>query len=640
MIQDKGKRKQATTRFSKKAKPTSQVEKNSKIPDQKAMERAARFFSENEGAIRDYAQQAGLIFERGDHWSIDVLTGRGTFDPKFFIKRGFTEAESMWATCHEIEHFRDWKKDPEAYANLFARTEKERRLDLLYRYLNNIMANREENRRFPAHRETMEYLYEDKLFPRINYVNSPRHLQFIYALLRETALPREELTLSPEVRAAIEKLKDIDGEGTDLILLASDPKAQPRDRFDLIQDYIEPVYEEFFQEDVREYKEKKNKNKQEGRDEDAREEESMEGGSRGTDRGFIQSEFENDEDYFTEEYDESEEKLPHVLNPTEAKKEIEKEIKRRQENNKSPEEIAKEQFEARHGVSAAEIEDYSEEYKKIEYQIKPLRGVFERIIATRKEIKRRLKERTDQGVIIDPSMIAQAYIDALGGIAGSRSQLKVRKEEFDEHKLSEFEFTLVCDLSGSMNENYPGGKSYEQKLATILIMEALDEFEKKLKEERLEKSINLHVLTEVRGFHADDEELKPLSDTLDFAARVRIARRLENCTGSRTADYKSLAQVAAKIDIEAKRKIDSGDLKKVLILITDGGSDDVALAREAKNQLVARGIIVKAIHIGHSGKSDTEKFKKVWEQDGAPCKDVSHLVRAISKLLQNFLNEL
>ncbi len=91
----------------------------------------------------------------------------------------------------------------------------------------------------------------------------------------------EELTLSPEVRAAIEKLKDIDGEGTDLILLASDPKAQPRDRFDLIQDYIEPVFEEFFQEDVREYKEKKNKNKQEGRDEDAQEEESMEGGSRG-----------------------------------------------------------------------------------------------------------------------------------------------------------------------------------------------------------------------------------------------------------------------------------------------------------------------------------------------------------------------
>lgn len=621
-------------------KRVSQGEKSSTTPDSKMIHRAASFFSENEQAICDYAQQAGLIFEHGDQWSIDMQTGRGTFDPKFFVKRGFTEAESMWATCHEIEHFRDWKKDPKAYANLFARTEKERRLDLFYRYINNIMANREENRRFPAHRETLEYLYEDKLFPRINYIKSPRHLQFIYAILRETVLPREELTLSPEVRTAVERLKNIDSEGTNLILLASDPTAMPQDRFDLIQDYIEPVYERFFQEDVSEYKEKKKQSEKQGKDEDVLEEESMEGGSRGTDRGYIQTDSNRDEDYFAEEYDESEERLPRVLSPKEAKEEIEKEIRRRQEDNKSSEQIAKEQFRGRYGVSAAEIEDYSDEYRKIEYQIKPLRGVFERIIATRKEVRRRLKERTDQGVIIDPSMIAQAYIDALGGIVSSRTQLKIRREELDEHKLREFEFTLICDLSGSMNENHPGGKSYEQRLATILIMEALDEFEKKLKEERFEKSVDLHVLTEVRGFHGSDEELKPLSDTLDFATRVQIARRLENCTGRRTADYKSLAQVAAKIDREIERKIEDGELKKVLILITDGGSDDVSLALKAKKRLAQQGVITKAIQIGQPGMTDTQKFREVWRRDGAPCKDVTLLVETIGKLLQDFLKEL
>ena len=94
------------------------------------------------------------------------------------------------------------------------------------------------------------------------------------------------------------------------------------------------------------------------------------------------------------------------------------------------------------------------------------------------------------------------------------------------------------------------------------------------------------------------------------------------------------------MDIETKRKIDNGDLKKVLIMITDGGSDDVALAAEAKKRLITKGVIVKAIHIGNSGKADTDKFRNVWRQDGVPCKDVSHLVHAISKLLQNFLNEL
>ena len=641
MRRDGDKRKESLSRTSAmKIAHESQSGTSSRTAESKAMQKAAKFFADNEQAICDYAQQAGLMFVLGDCWSINVHRGRGTFDPKFFVKRGFSEAESMWATCHEIERFRDWRRGPEAYSDLFSRTEKERRLDLLYHFINGILANREEDRRFPAHRETREYLYQDKLLPRINYTKTPRHLQFAYAMLREKMVPGEEITLSPEVRSEIERLKNIDGEGTDLILLASDPTAGPRERFELIQDYIEPIYERFFQEDVRERKEKQKQNEKHEKGQNVPEEESMEGGSRGTDRGYIESDTTRDEDYFAREYDESEAKLPRVLTPREAREEIEKEIRRRQEDNKSPEQIAKEQFRARHGVSAAEVEDYAEGYKKIEYQIKPLRTIFERIIAARKEIKRRMKERTDQGVIIDPSMIAQAYIDAQSGIFNSRTQLKISREEFDDNKLREFEFTLICDLSGSMNENRPGGKSYEQKLAAILIIEALDEFEKKLKEERFERSVDLHVLTEVRGFHAEDEELKPLSDTIDFATRVRIADRLENCTGRRTADYKSLAQVTARINKETEQKIENGDLKKVLILITDGGSDDAHLTKEVKDRLTGQGLIAKSIQIGQPGKSDTEKFKKLWAQDGSPCKDVSRLVPTIEQLLEAFLNDL
>ena len=158
---------------------------------------------DHERAIADYAGHAGLMFEPGDTWTIDIRRGRGTYDLSFFFKRGFSEAESMWAACHEIEHFLDWRRDPEAYAALYARTEKERRLDLLYHYINDILVNREEDRRFPAHQETRDYLYEDKLFPRTDYSSAPRHLQFITAMLRETMLPRESLIVAPEVRSAL-----------------------------------------------------------------------------------------------------------------------------------------------------------------------------------------------------------------------------------------------------------------------------------------------------------------------------------------------------------------------------------------------------------------------------------------------------
>src|SRR5512133_482960 len=115
------------------------------------MREATRFFSENEQAIADYAQLSGIVFEPGERWAIDVKSGRGTFDSVFFVKKGYTEAEYMWEVCNEIEHVRDWRKDPEAYATLFEKAEEERSIGLLYGYINDIMVNREIDRRFPAH---------------------------------------------------------------------------------------------------------------------------------------------------------------------------------------------------------------------------------------------------------------------------------------------------------------------------------------------------------------------------------------------------------------------------------------------------------------------------------------------------------
>lgn len=582
--------------------------------------KAEGFFDENQKAIEDYAQDRGLFFRRGDGWAINMEKGEATYDSKFFAEKGYSSAESMWATCHEIEHFRDWRKDPETYSRLFSRMKSRRRIHILYNCLDDIMVNREVDRRFPAHQETKEYLYKEKLFPKIDYTDASKHLQFTYAMLREKMLPGEVLVLSPEVREEIEKLKNIDGQGTDLISLASDPDAKPADRFGVIRDYIEPIYEKFFKEDV---EEKKNLQSGEGG-------ESKEDG-----------EPKNSEDYFSDEYDDFDDKMPMPISLDEMKDILDKEAKRqKEEKEKTPEQIAEEQFEREHGVSVKEMAEYRNDYKKIEQYIKPLREIFERIISMRKEIKRRLKERTDQGVVLDPSLISQAYIDAQSGILDSRTQLKIRKEEFDENKPNNFEFTLVCDLSGSMNKNNPGGKSYEQRLCAILILEALDEFEKKLEAERMEKTLDLRVLTEVRGFGDSDEELKPMSDSIDYQTRIKIAKRLSNCDGGSTRDFESLAKIDKEINEEIRQDIEKNDLKKIVLLITDGGSDDIRQAKKEKDALIKAGIVVKAIQIGKIGASDKEKFKAVWQKDGSRCQNVSKLVPTISNLLEKFLSNL
>lgn len=571
---------------------------------------AEEFFREHGRAIEDYAGDSGLTFKRGKGWAIIMETGEVTYNPNFFTEKGYSPAECMWATSHEVEHFRNWRKDPEAYAKLHARMASRRRIHVLYNCLDDIMVNQEVDKRFPARAETKNKLYREKLFPNVDYSREPKHLQFAYAILRERMLPEEVIVIDPEVRLEVEKLKNIDGQGTDLISLVADPGAKPGDRFDVIRDYIEPIFERFFQEDAQKQKEK----------------EAGEGGEPSK----------SAEDYFEADYDEFDKNSPDII----PDKDIKDTLNKFSKQDKAPEQIANEQFKKEHGVSPAEVDNYRLEYEKIKKYIEPLREIFERIISTRKAIKRRLKERTDQGVIVDPSLISQAYIDVKGGVLDSRTQLRVKKEEHDEHRPNDFEFTLVCDLSGSMNDDNPGGKSYEQKLCVVLVMEALSEFEEKLKAERLEKSVDLKVAVEARGFGESDEELKPMGGEIDYKTRVKIASRLSRCDGGSTRDYLSLEQINKRMTEEVKRKIIKSDLKKVVLLITDGGSADVNLAVKERNKLVEAGVVAKAIQIGEVSAGERKSFLNVWRKDGEKCQNVFQLTEVVEKLLAEFLNNL
>ncbi len=595
--------------------------------NKKIFEEAEGFFADNRQAIADYAGQEGLIFEPGEKWTIDFSTGRGTFDAMYFYRNGFSYAESMWAVCREIENIKDRRRDPKAYADVYRMAGRgKRRLLLLYRRLNDIFINRELDRRFPAHIETRRHLYEYRIIPLSDQTARAKHLQFISAILREKMLPDEKVTVSPDVRKEIDKLKNIDSTGTNLIELLSDRRAAPGERFGLIRDYIEPVFERFFREDV---EANRGKAKRHGR-ESVPEGDFFEGSTDGK----------KAEEYFASEYDEESNALPETFSADQMQNALEQESQRRLAGEKSPEQIAREQFKALHGVTPEEMEDFSDQYKKISHNIEPLRQIFEKIIETRKEIRRRLKERTDHGVIIDPSLFAQAYIDAYGGVADSRTQLKIRKEELDEQKPLDFEFTLICDLSGSMSGNIPGGKSYEQRLCAILIAEALDEFENKLKSERQGRMVDLRVFSEIRGFGAEDEVLKPMSCSIDYYTRVKICRRLEACVGRRTADYKSLQHVSSTVGTAEVKRIKDGTLKKAAVLITDGGSTDAKLARDIKNQLISKGVVARAIQIGDTVKDDVDRFNYAWGGDGLPCRDVSRLVITMEKLLEELLADL
>jgi len=52
------------------------------------------------------------------------------------------------------------------------------------------------------------------------------------------------------------------------------------------------------------------------------------------------------------------------------------------------------------------------------------------------------------------------------------------------------------------------------------------------------------------------------------------------------------------------------------------------------------GVVTKAIQIGEPSSEDVSKFRRVWENDGLPCKDASRLVPTMEKLLEELLEDL
>jgi hypothetical protein len=185
-----------------------------------------------------------------------------------------------------------------------------------------------------------------------------------------------------------------------------------------------------------------------------------------------------------------------------------------------------------------------------------------------------------------------------------------------------------------------GEKAAEQCKSVVLIMEALSEFETNLARERIERSVDLRVETEIRGFGSNETELKAMSGELPFKDRVRVATALRKPNGASTNDFLSLQAVLASVDGTKKNKMADGDLRKLVILITDGGSSDMIASKSAKEKLAEAGVIAKAVQIGEVSESDQITFRNIWGAHGAGIAKVAYLPEQIESLLRKFLKDI
>ncbi len=546
------------------------------------------------GQVRIEPAPAGL-----NTFAFNLETNTIYVNSAFYKTAGFSfsDEKTLFATCHELEHFTEKKQllaedgGEKKFEQYLKKLEESKAYDLLDNCLADIRENKTVIQKTTESQSEIERsIYRDDPFNETDFTNQPKHIQLPQAILRESRVPDEVCAVDPEVREKLDKIRAIKSpEGTSLIEVMTSPEVPMSLRLRLQDHYIWPMVQELLKKDL----EEKKKKEEGGEGEKKGGEGSESNGKSKKDRtGEMKKPDANE--IFKDAYEQAEKKILNAV-PTEAIKKAFKEWQESQGENAL--DHADKEYAEKLGVTKTDLQRYRDIVKSFEKIIDPetgeniiqeLRNLIERIIARRLKPAQAPRYPVEEGEdLVDP---AQLVADVKAGNLEPRVWETTEVKEKRGDRFGEVEITLVCDRSGSMKE---GAKLREQQKAAVLMMEALREFAERCDEEKINVEKPLEVRSEVYSFQDDSKDstpLKKMSKELGEKERIEVASILSSVSGG-TTDFVPLETIYKSLDEEAKKKITEGELKKIVIVFTDGESND---AERVKNILKTRFPAVSA----------------------------------------------
>lgn len=586
-------------------------------------------------------------------FAFDLKTNTIYINSTFFQKLGFSEEKTVFATLHEIEHFLEKmqlfseKEGAEQFTKYLERIKESQAFNLMDNCLADIRENRAVvNKTHEGFRGIEQKCYREGLFEETDFRTEPKHLQFSYALLREARVPDEKCQVDESVREEIEKLKAFVGrDGSNLFEVMTDPETSMSVRLKLQDKYVWPVVKKLLEEDLKEEQEKK-KEKGEGsgdgqkgneageadqtekepgkgekdqsgnQDEGGKEKPKGKGKNNDNKKGESGSKPEEGKsetgeskidpnEIFKKAYDRAGQKFPQAMPIEEIKKVFEDWQKEQKED---PLEKADQAYADELGVTKEDLQNYRHLVESLNEVINPetnesvieeLRTLFSRIIAQRRKPQPAPQYPVVEGEdLVDP---AQLVADVKAGNLEPKVWETLELKEKKGKRFGEVEITLICDRSTSMEKD---NKKQEQLRAETMAQEALAEFAELSEAERTNLEKPLEIRSEIYSFQSDGDDskpLKPMSAELGEKERVEICRKLSTTTGS-TTDFVPLETIEENLTAESKKKILEGELKKIVIVFTDGGSDDPARVQAVLGKLRQAGVVVVGVGITESGQ--------------------------------------
>jgi len=680
-------------------------EEEKKIPPElKAYQQKAEEFTERyDPLFSTFSKDISLKFQpslEAETFSISPKEGVITLATKWFAEKECSQDQLIWACFHELGHFADLKSDPEGFLKNFDYINQKGQFaeayGIFYNVFDDIFANQKVANRAPLFSQKAEgekevqNLYRNKLFTKTDYTDLPRHLQFLYKLLREKMVPGEKVRVTPEVEEILNNGVEVMGqkmsfdEFIDTFITPTGgtfekEKNFPSFRYKILRNYVEPIYQKLLEEDLQDNSGQPPQGEgpriedgPQGGEPQPPEKEGPQGGEpqppgkEGPERPQSPS---RKRTPFDDYYKEFEKNNPPQIPPQqikdwireEKKKEEEKkaaEKKKKEEEQKSAEEKAEEaqsradeHFAQEHNIPLETMRRFRRYEKKVAPYLEELSRLWRSIVYGKsEEVEIALDGFYKYGTDIDiPQVIKEWPKIETGRLEETRIFVKPVEKLTMRERPELIEVSLICDLSGSMD-------SYKRevlKQTTVLLLCSLGEFQTYLNLTRNITKSKLNVDTEVWGFGTDALRLKSFraeknnSYDEDRVEIIKIVDILDIALGS-TFDHRPLSAIAKTIESNPSKleSIKKGKTLKIIFEITDGGSSDPyrtknALSRLTKFEENGEGIITRAIQIKPGSEEEKEIFKDVWGERGYLLGDkIEDLPKAVATLLAKYLGSI
>lgn len=575
----------------------------------------------------------------GEGWATNPETGSFTIDPSFFIEKGYSADHCVFATLHELmAHVRDIKRDPvfSARQNAFVTSSKNPQEQQARHIFNNILTDIHGNKQImnmlPAMREVGADLYDNRLFPAerdgepVDYASNPMHLQFLYKIIRQEMIPGSKTPVRQEVDEAIDQLRNFQGGQFDLISFLTDPgargangkKLSGSDRFDYWLTQIWPQYEKLIQLDKQEAKNTEQQNSSQQAGSDINEQQDTDPSQKQDSNPFADAYA----DYFDNKH-------PEPFSPEEHEKihdAIDKAVQEDRRKNITPEQrerarqiAANRRYQEQTGHSLQEKQHYDSEVKRLHRQIDQMRQIFQSVLNEVVTARRGLSRRPHQdGDILDPNRLAQTVVDIESGVAPKAFQRYETVRGRTELNCKT-DYFFVFDCSASMG----GEPAQAAASCAVIMLEGLASMERDIRQLEEQQNIDLSdlsVRTSLYTFGSNATCHKPLGSSLNDKQRLDTYAAVTAADAGGTADYLALQEIA---DLPR-----SQDRQRIIIVVTDGQSNDPGATQTAISQLRRdQNTVVYGVSIGSAAA----------EQLYAPNAKLVNDPKDLPNVLQSFI---